>query len=59
MQSVLGERNTNNNCTDAIAIEITTSDINVTFNATNDSGTINFSATIMNNNSIAVGLIIH
>ena len=57
VRSVLGERNTNNNCTDAIAIEITTSDINVTFNATNDSGTINFSATIMNNNSIAVGLL--
>ena len=56
VRTVLGERNIDNNCTDAVEIEVEALSLNVVLNSTNDSGIIEVAATITNSSSINVNI---
>ena len=56
VRAVLGERNTNDNCTSAIEIEVEALSLNVVLNTTNDSGIIEVASTITNSSNIAVNI---
>ena len=56
VRAVLGERNTNDNCTSAIEIEVEALSLNVVLNTTNDSGIIEVTSTITNSSNIAVNI---